>query len=802
MLGWGLYKIRIGFAQPSDTLDAVEFYINTTDGNWGLEGVEMDFNFWVYPGFSAPTIKIYNYSAAAWQTVTYGATINSWDILLPSRNRDNLRAGYDYSASDTATVPFVLIDNANYPREVEDYGIKIVDATLDVNTRLEADTINVPNNRTFRIADWYSPSYTFETTTALADAGTWIHVGGNLYLEGHGSAYDDITVFLTGMSQQRGYWRGIELSDGAYLNSDHAAIEYPVRGVLLTGGTSADITNSLIREFSRHGIYQSNNTVVVARNSVIRDGSIGVYATGDCGGSIYGWSDLETTEPVWVYDNDGHGFELENLVDTWYLGKADQASTFCIQHAQIYENGLYGVWHHGEGSPLIQENEINFNGLYGGGTPSHDGVHVNGGSWLSVHKNNIKGNAYGIHHVDAGDIYGRVHPTTTPDGVQLDKVMVGYNCIRENTYNLGGGRGATTHLGFGETGTYENDGAAIKWDGSNSFIDPTGFTQVTLNNNTVYLEHNYWHPYFNYTGTGTIITNGDFAASSHDLPCIVGNAPGAGAAAGELALSNLSADIRDINAAVDLGAWAQVRTLACNVLASGPSRLEADVAANSLLQAYAASKDTSIILALTNIRSTLLAASVLNGNALSRTLFALRGMYMMAGNAMLALSACDALISNFTGREEAFSGKLYKSFIYAGMLGDDVNALAVVNDMLRATPNDPEALAQYYSITHTFPRQTPKKNIFDREPEIELAQNYPNPFNPSTTISIRVPSQSPVSLKVFDAHGKLLRTLHEGTLSAGSHVFTFNAENLPSGLYRCVLTSDGARTVRNMVYIK
>ena len=98
--------------------------------------------------------------------------------------------------------------------------------------------------------------------------------------------------------------------------------------------------------------------------------------------------------------------------------------------------------------------------------------------------------------------------------------------------------------------------------------------------------------------------------------------------------------------------------------------------------------------------------------------------------------------------------------------------------------------------------QTPKKNSFEREPEIKLAQNYPNPFNPSTTISVNIPSQKPVLLQVFDAYGKLQRTLHEGTLSAGSHAFTFNAENLPSGIYRCVLTSDVTRSIRNMVYIK
>jgi len=61
--------------------------------------------------------------------------------------------------------------------------------------------------------------------------------------------------------------------------------------------------------------------------------------------------------------------------------------------------------------------------------------------------------------------------------------------------------------------------------------------------------------------------------------------------------------------------------------------------------------------------------------------------------------------------------------------------------------------------------------------------NYPNPFNPSTTIRFDLPQASFVRLKVFDLLGRVVAVLVEEEKAAGSHSVTFNAPNLPSGVY-------------------
>jgi hypothetical protein len=86
---------------------------------------------------------------------------------------------------------------------------------------------------------------------------------------------------------------------------------------------------------------------------------------------------------------------------------------------------------------------------------------------------------------------------------------------------------------------------------------------------------------------------------------------------------------------------------------------------------------------------------------------------------------------------------------------------------------------------------------------VELSGNYPNPFNPSTSISFTLGSTGRASLKVFDLLGKEVATVAEGTFNAGElNTFTFNAENLTSGVYYYRLQSNSTVETRKMVLMK
>ena len=74
--------------------------------------------------------------------------------------------------------------------------------------------------------------------------------------------------------------------------------------------------------------------------------------------------------------------------------------------------------------------------------------------------------------------------------------------------------------------------------------------------------------------------------------------------------------------------------------------------------------------------------------------------------------------------------------------------------------------------------------------EYALSQNYPNPFNPSTKINFSLPIESNVKLSVFNILGQEVKVLVDNQVQpVGSYNLTFDARDLPSGIYFYRLTA-------------
>lgn len=88
-----------------------------------------------------------------------------------------------------------------------------------------------------------------------------------------------------------------------------------------------------------------------------------------------------------------------------------------------------------------------------------------------------------------------------------------------------------------------------------------------------------------------------------------------------------------------------------------------------------------------------------------------------------------------------------------------------------------------------------------------ITGNSPNPFSSETSIRYGLPYACDIRLAVYDVQGRLVRTLVDGNVTAGSHTVTWDSKDdqrnqLPAGTYFCQMrTPEGVKTNR-MIRVK
>jgi hypothetical protein len=150
------------------------------------------------------------------------------------------------------------------------------------------------------------------------------------------------------------------------------------------------------------------------------------------------------------------------------------------------------------------------------------------------------------------------------------------------------------------------------------------------------------------------------------------------------------------------------------------------------------------------------------------------------GQGNLVSSPCDTLL--FDGEWRYDSGYYYK-ITAVDVHGNE--SPAVLFGPSEVTGEDtPEAPLSYY-----------------------LAQNRPNPFNPLTTIRFGLKEAGHVSLRIYDASGRLVRVLAEREYGAGNHDEPWNGRDssgrqVSSGVYFYRIDSNGFTETRKMILLR
>ena len=88
-----------------------------------------------------------------------------------------------------------------------------------------------------------------------------------------------------------------------------------------------------------------------------------------------------------------------------------------------------------------------------------------------------------------------------------------------------------------------------------------------------------------------------------------------------------------------------------------------------------------------------------------------------------------------------------------------------------------------------------------------LHQNYPNPFNPVTTLQYDLPENANVNITIYDMMGRQVKTLVNGSQTAGYRSIQWNANNdrnepVSAGLYLYSIAAGNFRQTKKMILLK
>jgi hypothetical protein len=142
---------------------------------------------------------------------------------------------------------------------------------------------------------------------------------------------------------------------------------------------------------------------------------------------------------------------------------------------------------------------------------------------------------------------------------------------------------------------------------------------------------------------------------------------------------------------------------------------------------------------------------------------------------------------------------------------DTVYSLPVLNKLLDVVKSMQKSEAKEKMITVLKDAISQTQRAFVPKETVVL-QNYPNPFNPETWLPFQLVKDADVNVRIFDANGKMIRSLELGRKAAGSYLTkdlavywdgkTMAGEQVSSGVYFYIIQAGDYNATRKMIVNK
>lgn len=130
------------------------------------------------------------------------------------------------------------------------------------------------------------------------------------------------------------------------------------------------------------------------------------------------------------------------------------------------------------------------------------------------------------------------------------------------------------------------------------------------------------------------------------------------------------------------------------------------------------------------------------------------------------------------------------------------------NIIYSVTVEDEQITEIDFNMTCTLPQVSIEEELIPNSSfQISNLTNYPNPFNPTTTISFDLPTDSEVSVEVYNVKGQKVKTLINTKMTQGQHKIIWSgldSNNKPvgSGIYLYKVKAGNLEAVKRMILLK
>ncbi len=692
----------------------------------------------------------------------YSAFFTGWS----STNATLSQVGSNPTGFDQKAVVFTNSNatvTANYSYSTVSTSVTIPSGTYNVAGSL---TINSGATLTLRSG-----------VTMNFPSGASLVVNGALVANG--------TTFNFVQSQSSPYTTGISMnSNGSSLvNCTISGADEPL---VITNVSTATINSCIINNSAFSGtqaIYVINSTpnIVNVQINGQSGSSNGVRYTNGGGGTLN-----ETT--------------IQNLgAGNGIVIQGSPNPTPTISNCFINNNYYYGIILIGPttGVPLISGNQFSGNGTHGS-TKQYFNLYFSSYSWGTVQSNYITGSLVGV------GSYGG-------SSVTAGSGQNGLNTITGNSYNLIC-RGSGSSMGFGSYSGRYYSGTC------NNIYGGTLYDAYADGGATIEAEYNWWNqspPNWNkiYYVPGSYIDTLNWLTSQGGCPGGGGDVivQGGSSATTSVDSSGSASQLyqRATNAFL-IQDYATSSSLCQFILKSNASVADKQRAMVRLLSVLLQSGDTTIV---SELKSFMVGTDSLSQTAEEL----LANAYTATGKTSNAVSLANDLISKNPGTEiekrallllaslraydksaESISAQAlqdvkakYGSSLDQGMMA----ALTTANDVAAVS------LSPNKSVAQKAKGEAKVENANGPVTEYGI-ENYPNPFNPTTTIAYQLPKDGKVTIKIYDAIGRVVTTLVDEFKPSGRYSVQFDASRLASGIYFYSIRSGNYNAVKKMLLLK